>query len=82
MLSIFMTLITDILVSQLLFLNFFKGMIFLQNAVMTDKKVLVLPAINRYYQAPVRDFGGETFRETVTSSQKLEIIGEWGGYCL
>ena len=30
-------------------------------------------AINRYYQVLVRDIGGEPFRETVTSSQKLEI---------
>ena len=37
-----------------------------------NQKVL-LPAINRYYQALVRDIGGEPFRATVTSSQKLEI---------
>ena len=46
---------------------------FLQDAIITDKKVLLPPAFNRYYQALVRDIGGEVFRETVTSSQKLEI---------
>ena len=70
---IFKTYIIGILVSQSFFLNVSKVWYFLQDTIITDKKVLLLPAINRYYQALVRDIGGEPFRETVISSQKLEI---------
>ena len=57
----------------IIFSQCFNGMIFFSRYHHTIKKVLLLPAINRYYQALVRDIGGEPFRETVTSSQKLEI---------
>ena len=39
--------------------------------MITEEKVL-LSTIDRYYQALVRDIGGKPFRETVTSTQKLE----------
>ena len=36
---------------------------FLQDVIITDKKVPPLPAINRYYQALVRDIGGNHSRK-------------------
>ena len=67
-----MTKMIVILVSQLIFLNVKKVWYFLQDTMITEEKVL-LPAIDRYYQALVRDIGGKPFREPVTYSQKLEI---------
>ena len=62
-----------ILVSQSFFPNVSSVSYFTQDAIITEKKVLLLPAINRYYQTLVRDISGKSFKETVTTSQRLEI---------
>ena len=65
--------VIGILVSQSFFLNVSRVSYFLQDIIITDKRVLFLPAISRYYQTLVCDISREPFKETAISSQKLKI---------